>query len=398
MLDNQFYAASSLRISESIQITGNHSLMRAQRGRNGKRHEAEQGSEALSEREREILRLIIQHYVLTAAPVGSRYLSRVSPLGLSDASTRNVMSDLEYYGYIDHPHTSAGRTPTDKRYRTYVDDLMARERLGDAERKAVVRSLADAITAEDVLKESTNILSKLSKQLSLVLLPAFDNGILEKVEIMQLSSTRLLVVLAASSGRVRTITLETDAALSSSKIDELSYILNSRLAGRSLKDIKNTFRDSVQDLSDDDKGVLRVFLDSPERLFEDPSSERVRLSGARNILTQPEFQKSVGVSDDEFQSVIELIESEEVVIHVLERSVGIRAGEDLAGNGVAIRIGRELDDQRMQNYSVICTRYQIGDQTGTIGLIGPRRMDYARMAPLVEYVAKAMSNALGAKS
>jgi len=177
----------------------------------------------------------------------------------------------------------------------------------------------------------------------------------------------------------------------------LSYVLNSRLAGRSFKDIKSTFRDRVKDLSDHDKGVLRVFIDAPERLFDDTSTERVRVSGAKNILIQPEFQKRVNISDEEFQSVIELIESEEVVIHVLERSVSARNGEDPSATGVAIRIGRELDDQRMQNYSVICTRYQIGDQTGTIGLIGPKRMDYARMAPLVEYVAKAMSNALNPK-
>jgi len=353
---------------------------------------------ALNEREREILRLIIQHYVLTAAPVGSRYLSRVGTLGLSDASMRNVMSDLEYSGYIDHPHTSAGRTPTDKGYRTYVNDLMARERITDAERKAVGRSLAEVVTAEDVLTESTNILAKLSKQLSLVLLPAFDDGILEKVEIVQLNSNRILVVLAASSGRVRTITLETEAALTSSKLDDLSYLLNSRLAGVSLRDIKATFRDRVKDFSDHDKGVLRVFIDAPDRLFEDGGSERVRLTGAKNILAQPEFQRKLTASDQEFQSVIELIESEEVVIHIVEGSLNGLGNKDEIGTGtVAIRIGSELDDHRMQNYSVICTKYQIGDQSGTIGLIGPKRMDYARMAPLVEYVAKAMSNALNTR-
>src|ERR1041384_3772829 len=119
------------------------------------------GSDALTDRQREILRLVVQQYVLTANPVGSRYISRISSLGLSDATTRNVMADLEYLGYINHPHTSAGRMPTDKGYRLYVDDLMAKERTSEAERKAVNRSLADAVTAEDVLEESSNILSRL---------------------------------------------------------------------------------------------------------------------------------------------------------------------------------------------------------------------------------------------
>src|SRR5689334_19491707 len=124
------------------------------------------GGDSLTVRQREILRLIVQQYVLTANPVGSRYISRISTLGLSDATLRNVMADLEYLGYIDHPHTSAGRMPTDKGYRLYVNDLMARERLTDAERKAVARSLANALTAEDVLAESSDILAKLSRQLS----------------------------------------------------------------------------------------------------------------------------------------------------------------------------------------------------------------------------------------
>lgn len=348
-------------------------------------------TERLSERQREILKLIIQHYVLTANPVGSRYLARISSLGLSDASTRNIMSDLEYLGFIDHPHTSAGRMPTDKGYRVYVDELMAFEKISEAERKAVARSLVDALSTEDVIKESTEILAKLSKQLSLVLLPSLEQGILERVEVVQLSSSRVLIVLIASTGRVRTVTLETDTELSQTKLEELRQILNTRLSGRSFREIKATFGDRIKDVPEHAKDVLRVFIDSPDRLFEDPSSDRVRLSGAKHIFNQPEFQKK-NVTEDEFQSVIELLDNEDVVIHVLERSRAATPGE-----GTAIKIGSELEDEKMANYSVISTRYRIGDQEGVIGLIGPKRMDYARMAPLVEYVARAMGNALSGK-
>jgi heat-inducible transcriptional repressor len=348
----------------------------------------------LSDRQRETLRLIIQHYVMTANPVGSRYLARVSPLGLSDASTRNIMSDLEYLGYIDHPHTSAGRTPTDKGYRAYVDALMSRERVTEAERKAVARSLVEAYTSGDVLKESSDILARLSKQLSLVLLPSLDDGILEHVEIAELSSNRILIVLAASSGRVRTVTLETETTIGRQRIDDLRSMLNARLAGKTFREVKALFRDIVSDLSEQEKSILRVFIDAPERLFEDSGSERVKLTGAKNIFLQPEFQKRASVTDEEFQSIIELIENEEVVIHVLEQSPGGPRG---SVTGVDIRIGSELNDERMTNYSVISTRFQIGDQSGMIGVIGPKRMDYARMAPLVEHVARSISNALAGK-
>jgi heat-inducible transcriptional repressor len=349
------------------------------------------GSEPLSQRQRDILRLIIQQYVLTANPVGSRYISRISAMGLSDATLRNVMSDLEYLGYIDHPHTSAGRMPTDKGYRMYVDTLMNSQMLSEAERKAVEKTLGIAMTPEDILRESTGILATLSKQLSLLVLPALDEGILERVEIVQLSSSRILVVLAVSGGRVRTLTLETDSGIGRTRIDELCSILNQRLAGRSLREVRAIFRDSVQDLKEEDKAILRMFINSPERLFEDPGSERVKLAGAGNIFSQPEFQKKGSYADEEFQSIIELIENEEVVIHVLERSGMMYDATNVGTEGVKIRIGSELDDERMLNYSVISTKYQIGEQRGTIAVIGPKRMDYARIAPLVDYVARSMS-------
>jgi len=349
----------------------------------------------LTERQREILRLIVRQYVLTANPVGSRYLARISSLGLSDASTRNIMADLEYMGYVDHPHTSAGRMPTDKGYRLYVNDLMAREHVTPADRKAVARSLADAVTADDVLAASSDILAKLSRQLSIALLPALDEGILERVEIAQLSSNRLLVVLAASSGRVRTVTLETDNMLAQPKLDELRQLLNERLAGRSFREVKATFRERMSDLSDHDKSILRLFIDAPERLFDDSGSERVKISGAKNIFVQPEFQRRDLANDDGFQGIIELIDNEEVVIHVLERSGGETSA--ITKGGIAIRIGSELEERNMTGYSLVCTKYQIGGERGIIGLIGPKRMDYARIAPLVEYVARAMSGVLAIK-
>jgi heat-inducible transcriptional repressor len=342
------------------------------------------GADSLTDRQREILRLIIQQYVLTANPVGSRYISRISTLGLSDATLRNVMADLEYLGFIDHPHTSAGRMPTDKGYRLYVDNMMTARHLSEAEKKAVAHSLGAAITPDAVIRESATLLAKLSQQLSLLLLPAMDESVLEKVEIMPLSSNRILIIVAASSGRIRTVTLETDTTIERSRLDELAAILNSRLAGKSFREVR-----SIKDLREEDKSILRVFINSPEKFFEDTGSDRVKLSGAGNIFTQPEFQKKSSYSGDEFQSIIELIESEEVVIHVLEGSEKQK--------GLAIRIGSELEDERMANYSIISTKYRIGDQHGTIAVIGPKRMDYARVTPIVEYVAKAMSSALSTK-
>lgn len=356
------------------------------------------GQDSLTDRQREILRLIVQQYVLTANPVGSRYISRISSLGLSDATLRNVMADLEYLGYIDHPHTSAGRMPTDKGYRLYVDSLMMRERLSEAERKAVAYTLGSAVSADDVVRESTAILAKLSKQLSMLLLPTLQDATLERVEIVPLSTNRILIVVAATSGRVRTITLETKTDIERSKLEELAQLLNTRLAGKTFREVKSIFAESIQDIPEADRSILRVFMMSPEKLFADPGTERVKVSGAGNIFNQPEFQRRANFSDDEVQSIIELIENEEVVIHVLEGSSLEDQSRWLDQQNVSIRIGSELSDEWMSNYSIISTTYRIGDQQGTIAVIGPKRMDYARVTPVVEYVASAMSKALTSHS
>jgi heat-inducible transcriptional repressor len=354
------------------------------------RHHQQIDDQGLTERQREILRLIIQQYVLTANPVGSRYISRISSLGLSDATLRNVMADLELLGYIDHPHTSAGRMPTDKGYRLYVDSLMNVERLTEAEQHVVRKLLGGAISPEDIVRESTSLLARLSQQLSFLVLPALDDVKLERVEIVQLASNRILIVIAASSGRVRTVTLETETELDRSKLDELARLLNERLAGRTFREVKAIFRDTIHNLPEDGKSILRVFVDTPERLFDDPTSERVKLSGAANIFAQPEFLKKSSLTNEEFQSIIELIENREIVIHVLEKSGIMDTSEK--PQAVNIRIGSELEDERMANYSIISTKFRVGDENGTIAVIGPKRMNYARMMPLVEYVAYSMSH------
>jgi heat-inducible transcriptional repressor len=191
------------------------------------------------------------------------------------------------------------------------------------------------------------------------------------------------------------VTLETQTELKQSKLDELRVLLNERLAGRSFREVKATVRERISDLSAHDQSILRLFIDSPEKLFDDTGSDRVKMSGARNIFAQPEFQGRDFTNDEEFQSIIELIDNEEVVIHVLERSGS--GGLSGINDGIAIRIGAELEERNMTGYSLICTKYRIGGERGIIGLIGPKRMDYDRIAPLVEYVARAMSGVLAAK-
>ncbi len=337
----------------------------------------------LSEREELVLRGIVQQYILTANPVGSRVLSRrLDEESLSPATIRNVMADLEEKGYITHPHTSAGRIPTDLGYRIYVDALRQIERLTQAERSAIRRQIDPSAPTPVLMRETSRLVGEISHQLGLVTAPELQNSVLERLELVPLSSSRVLVVLSMSAGLVRTITLEFNQAISREMVDQHVSILNERLAGHTLRELRTTFRDRLQDIAERGDGLIRLFLDTAETILLHDPEQRVHISQTQNILRHPEFSSQQGLL-----GVVELIENEEVIVHLLEAHVGTTGDQQT----VDVIIGSELGDERMAAYSLISTRYRFGDAAGTIGLIGPKRMNYSKMITIVDYVATCLT-------
>lgn len=340
----------------------------------------------LTDREELVLRYIVQSYILTANPVGSRYLSkRLEEESLSAATLRNVMADLEEKGYITHPHTSAGRVPTDQGYRMYVDMLVRIEKLTRAERQEIARTIDPHGSHAQIMKETSRLVAAISSQLGIVTAPEILGGTLERLELVQLSSNRLMVILSLRAGIVKTVMLEVAGEAKREHVEILTRTLNERLAGLTIREIRNSFHERLRDLpgSGEQGGLIRIFLDSAERIFDDgPGVERVHVAPAQGILHQPEFS-----SPDQLRGIVELMENEEIVIHLLE-------GHRLEGNHVHVTIGSEHEDERMADYSMIATRYRVGETYGTIGLIGPKRMNYARLMSLVGYVANTLTNQL----
>lgn len=340
----------------------------------------------LTDREELVLRYIVQSYVLTANPVGSRYLSkRLEEESLSAATIRNVMADLEEKGFISHPHTSAGRVPTDLGYRLYVDMMVRMERLTRAERNEIARHIDTSASHAQVIKETSRLIAAISNQLGIVTAPELLSGTLERLELVQLSSNRLMVILALRAGIVKTVTLEFsgEEELSRPQLDEVTRLLNERLAGLTIREIRETYFERLRDIADpmQSGGLIRIFLDSAERIFDDQHGvERVHVAPATSILHQPEFS-----SAEQLRGIVELMENEEIVIHLLE---GHQPGRDR----VHVTIGSEHEDERMADYSMIATRYRVGETFGTIGLIGPKRMNYARLMSVVGYVANTLSD------
>lgn len=341
---------------------------------------------ALSDREREILRLVVQSFVQTAGPVGSRFLAKHSSLGLSAASIRNTMSDLEESGYLEHPYTSAGRIPTVLGYRLFVDELMDSKELSTRE-KRILRDELDRIIgdAERLLLESSRVLGSLSNLLGVVLTPKLSTGVLERIEIVPLSSDRVLFVVSVASALVRTIVLRAELKVDRAQLDGIVSMLNERLAGLTMEEIRQTGADRVSDIADV-TGIVQLTLKESGQLFGDaPDSNRVKVGGTQNIISQPEFREP-----DDLRALLELIEDRNSVVSLVEDE-NIDA---LTGVGEAsVRIGTEYRTETGANkYSIITARYQLGDNVGTIGVIGPTRMDYGHVVSLVEGMASVLND------
>jgi heat-inducible transcriptional repressor len=336
----------------------------------------------LNDREKNILRYIIQQFILTASPVGSRNIAKNYDIGLSPASVRNIMADLEDSGYINHPHTSAGRIPTDKGYRFYVDSLMNIRKLQSSEKGKINKSLERTRNeTEELINITSGLLSSITNQLAYVSYPNLDSGTLEKLQIISLTSTRILVVISIKSGFVKTITLELQSSIKTSQIDYIQSILNERLAGLKLNEIRSTFGERMRDITSEEQPILRLFLDSVDKIFKDDKSpEKIAITGAKNVIRQPEFE-----TPGKFQSIIELIEDKDVIVHILEKS------SEIASDQVYISIGSENSDTKLQEYSYITKEYTIGDVSGTLGIIGPKRMEYSKIVAIVDYTSKILS-------
>jgi heat-inducible transcriptional repressor len=330
----------------------------------------------LSEREKEILESVVQHFVLTGCPVGSRTISKKRYNELSPASIRNVMGDLEEKGYLNHPHTSAGRVPTTKGYRHYVDHLISLSQLSMKEKELIRENIGLFEGDLDLILDKTaQVIAKISNQLGVILTPKFDEGILEKLNIMQVSSDKILVILSVRDGIARTILLELRHEIIPSSLENIAMLLNERLAGLRLHEIKLSFRDRVKDLLRDENDIIRLFIDSADNLFDFERYAHLKYTGTKNILSNPEFSDL-----QKFAALIEMFEEKNIIIHMMERRSG--------SPGLQITIGNENEEKPIQECSVITAPYRLGDIDGLVGVIGPMRMAYTKIIPVVEYTAK----------
>jgi len=342
--------------------------------------------ETLSERSRKILEAIIEEYILTAQPVGSRTLTR-SAITLSPASVRNVMAELEEMGYLRSPHTSAGRVPTEKAYRYYVDslprvnslDLESRDRI---EHHYQRRGLQMA----ELLREASRTLATVAHYTGLVMVPSLHSTVFRRIEFVKLSSRQVLAVFISQSGMIQNRLVETGEEFSPAELEQVTNYLNQTMSGLSIREVKNRIlAEMFQEKALYDRLLQRAFRLSAEALAEVGDGE-VIIEGTSHLLDQPEFSDLEGM-----KRIFRAFEQKSLLLSLLDRSVQAR--------GVQVLIGSETECPELAGCSLITANYSgRRGNLGALGVIGPSRMPYSTLIPIVDYTASLISRMLEADS
>jgi heat-inducible transcriptional repressor len=334
----------------------------------------------LDSRAQHLLKTLVERYVADGQPVGSRALSRHSGLDLSPATIRNVMADLEEMGLIASPHTSAGRVPTPRGYRFFVDSLMVVKPLDDAE----VHRLEDELNVDRpqrLVNAAASLLSQLTQFASVVATPKRREAVFRHLEFLRLSDRRVLLIIVTPDGDVQNRILHTDRAYTPTQLIEATNFFNQNFAGHSMSAVRDRLTDELHALRDDIAGLMKAAVDAGEGALTEP--EALVVTGERNLLHAEDLASNM----ERLRRLFELFEQKTSLLHLLD--VSQRA------QGVQIYIGGESGLVPLDECSVVTASYEVNGQViGTLGVIGPTRMAYERVIPIVDVTAKLVSNAL----
>lgn len=336
----------------------------------------------LNEREERILEAVIRTYVETAEPAGSRTVAKRFGLGVSAATIRNAMADLEEMGFLFHPHTSAGRIPTDLAYRYYVNTLMRPVRLTPAEQRLLRKELSDEQSGpiERVIRRAAQVLGLLTGELGVAIAPRLDDVVLEKLELVSISAEKVLMVLTLRGGVVRTVYVDLPVSVPNETLVSVAMILNERLAGQSLANVRLTLPERLRDAGTSGAAteLLNVFLQSAEGALGAGEGDDVHLGRTSVVANQPEFAR-----EDRLKGLIELTEERELLKDILSA----RDHQSLP----MITIGAENPNPRLNNFTLVTSEYKLGNVSGVLGILGPTRMPYEKVAAIVEHTSRLMS-------
>lgn len=327
----------------------------------------------LTERQKKILAAIVDDYIQSAEPVGSRTISKRMEIGFSSATIRNEMSDLEELGYLEQPHTSAGRIPSNRGYRFYVDHLLNPQALSADEIVKIKHFFDQKFSeVEQVTQQVAVALSQLTNYTSIVMEPEAFQSRLKQIQIIPLNSHSVVAIVVTDNGRVENKTITIPEEVSVHDMEKLVNILNARLQGIPMSEVRRCiYKEIAQEL----RRHLEAYDTAMEIImnaFLAKKDERIYLKGATNIMSQPEFRDI-----DKAKDVLNLLEQNEAVIRLF----------GMPETGVKVRIGHELDEEAVNNCSIVVASYGLnGQPIGTIGILGPTRMEYAKIIGILNHL------------
>ena len=337
----------------------------------------------LDDRASQILQAIIGNYILTGKPVGSRKICKQYNLNISPATARNIMADLEDEGYLGHPHTSAGRIPTDLGYRYYVDHLKHWQKLSAYEADSLnACSLSSDNSLEALLEEFSQKLSVLSNCIGLVMEPKISQAVFKKIEFISIRPGRVLAVLISQWGYAHQKVITTKETYTQDQLDQMARHINDHLNGLSLSHVRQKLKNILQKQRDRYHRMLVKAAKLSQQVLNDQNKPKLYIKGQRHILVSPEFADT-----RKLRSILNALEAKEKLITLLDKCI--------EEGGVNILIGSEMEDSLMENLSLIISSYSFaGGSSGMLGVIGPTRLEYSCIIPMVTFAAQTMSERL----
>ena len=330
----------------------------------------------LNDRKKKILQLIIEDYISTAEPVGSRTIARKYDLGISPATIRNEMSDLELLGYLEQPHTSAGRVPSAQAYRFYVDSLIEPGSLTDND-MALINSWYKERrrNIDDIFQSTAKILSRMTQNVSMVLANKDTGAVFRYIKFLPLDSSHAILCIVTDDGNVDNCVVEIPLGMRPEEMDYLAGRISSVLEGKELSEISDELLSALHMDVAEDKVLFTSFLQAIKRMSRKQNEQRVFLGGTKQLLNQPEFRDVERV-----KSLLGILEEEKVVRDLLV------AGED---SGLKITIGTENKFTGIQDCSMVHATYRLnGKIVGTMAVLGPTRMEYGKVITVMDYLHK----------
>ncbi|HEX4951562.1 MAG TPA: heat-inducible transcriptional repressor HrcA [Blastocatellia bacterium] len=347
-------------------------------------------STILDKRGRELLTLIIQAHLCSGEPVGSRTISKTSSEGLSSATIRNVMADLEEAGFLEQPHTSAGRVPTDQGYRFYLDHLLEQTRLSPDDEDTIQRELlSDSLpSADQIMSRASHLLSQLSQSVGIVVSPNISRDVIRHIEFVRISDGRILVITVSRAGLVQDRLVRVAEDFNQDELDKTARYLNANFSGKTLSAIHaELVRRLMEEKALYDRLLQNAILLCHRGLSRDEESEpEVFVEGASNILSRREFTDL-----ERIRELLQLFEEKRRLVSLLSECVSM----DEQSSSVTVRLGSENTLPGLQRCAVVTACYRYGNQmTGNLGVVGPLRMEYARTINVVSYVASMLERVL----